>query len=392
MKLIRIKEHLTVILNDGSMLTSTTCTDEIYNKIVENQDNDIFVKGLLVPEMTKKEEEVIIKTKLLSDFNDSKYLSTFGSSVYLKGISELTVPEDLAIAILTAELNKDQEKLQSYLNFWTLASLNPDSRARMNLFWFLQRYGMTISKSGLFVAYRNVNLKSEGSGIDTKLADFVSAQYIRVKTKLKKSPKNYFVGYSKTDNGEELIIYTDIAKFNGKAMGSLADLYTKLSDENISPVYTDAHSGTFTIQIGQPVTMPREECDSKQENTCSNGLHVAGRSWLANGYFGQISLMVLVNPADVVAVPPSDNYDKMRVCAYYPIALIKRDKDGQIIDEKIDDGFEDDFIEKIAYEGDINNKDEANYSIVIPDIPEISRQKIIGKLQEISKSMKKYVN
>jgi len=104
MKIIRIKTHLTVILNDGSMLTSTTCTDEIYNQIVENQDNDNFVKGLLVPELTKKKEEIEIKTKLLSDFNDSKYLSTFGSSVYLKSISELTVPEDLAVAICLINL------------------------------------------------------------------------------------------------------------------------------------------------------------------------------------------------------------------------------------------------------------------------------------------------
>lgn len=388
MKIIRIKNHLTVILNSGDMLISTTCTDEIYNEIYKNQDNDDVVKGILVPEMTKKEEEVIVKTKLLSDFNESNHLSTFGSSVYLKKISELTVPEDLAVAILKAELNKDEELVQSYLNFWTLASLNPDSRARMNLFWFLQRYGMTISKSGLFIAYRNVKLKSEGKGIDTKLTDFISAQYIRVKTKLKKSPKNYFVG-SITDG--DLVITQDSSKL-GILTGNLAELYAKLSDENVSPVYTDSYTGKFTIKIGEPVTMSRAKCNSNQNETCSRGLHVAGRQWLANGYFGQISLMVLVNPADVVAVPPGDNYGKMRVCAYYPIALIKRDESGTIIDEKIDDGFEDDFINQIAYEGVINNQDEANYFINIPDIPEINKKKIIDRLQEISKSMKKYVN
>ncbi len=391
MKIIRIKNHLTVILNNGDMLTSTNCTDEIYNEVVKNQDNDNVVKNLLVPELTKKEVEVEVKTKLLTDLSGSKHLTVFGSSVYLKKISELTVPEDLAVALYKAEQEKDTELVQSYLNFWTLASLNPDSRARTNLFWFLNRYGMTISKSGLFVAYRNVKLKKEGKGIDTKLADFVSSQYTRVKTKLKKSPKNYFVGYQVELFDDNLMVTTDEGRLK-KVIGNLADMYLKLSDENVAPTYTDAHTGTFTIKIGEPVTMERSKCNSNQDDTCSRGLHVAGRTWIGKNSFGNISLMVLVNPADVVAVPPSDNYGKMRCCAYYPIALIQRDKNGDIIDEKIDDGFEDDFIEKIAYDGDINNVDDANYSINIPDIPEINKKKIVNRLQEISKNMKKYVN
>ena len=101
--------------------------------------------------------------------------------------------------------------------------------------------------------------------------------------------------------------------------------------------------------------------------------------------------MVLVNPADVVAVPPEDNYGKMRVCAYYPIQLIQRDENGYIIDEKIDDGFEDDFMHHIAYSGDINNTDIVNYTVDIPEIPEISKKKILNRLVEISNSLKKKV-
>lgn len=392
MKIIKIKQHLTVILADGSVLNHTNCNDELYNQIIENQGNEEKVKSLIAPELCKKEIEVKVKEKIIDGFENSKYLTKFGNSVYIKSISELTVPEDLAVAIASAELNQDTELLQSYLNFWTLASLNPDSRARTNLFWFLKRYGMTISKSGLFVAYRNVELKSEGKGIQSDLATFVSEQYTRVKTKLKKSPKNYFVGEAKTNDGTELQVYTDTAKFNGKALGCLADLYLKLSDVEVAPVYTDSYSRSFTIQIGTPVVMDRSKCNPNQDQTCSKGLHVAGRQWLSKGYFGKISLMVLVNPADVVAVPPNDNYGKMRVCAYYPIQLIKRDQNGDIIDEKIDDGFEDDFISHIAYEGTVNNNDETPYVITVPDIPELNRKNILSKLDSISKSMKKYVN
>lgn len=390
MKVIRIKNHITVILDNGTMLTNSNCTDELYNDVMANQNDEEQVQCLLVPEFCKKKEEIEVKTKMLTDFTASKYLSVFGNSVYIKSVSELTVPEDLAVALFKAEQDQDTELVQTYLNFWTLCSLNPDSRARTNLFWFLKRYGMTISKSGLFVAYRNVQLKSEGKTIKTELANFISNQYSRVKYKLKKSPKNYFIGYQVDLTEDNLIVHTDKAKFK-QILGKLDELYANLSDEQVAPVYTDAHTRTFTIKIGEPVTIDRSKCDAVQENTCSRGLHVAGRTWITKGSFGNISLMVLVNPADVVAVPPDDNYGKMRCCAYYPVQLIERDEDGEIIDQIIDDGFEDDFMHHIAYSGDINNTDIVNYTVDIPEIPEISKKKILNRLVEISNSLKKKV-
>lgn len=390
MKVIRIKNHITVILDNGTMLTNSNCTDELYNDVMANQNDEEQVQCLLVPEFCKKKEEIEVKTKMLTDFTASKYLSVFGNSVYIKSVSELTVPEDLAVALFKAEQDQDTELVQTYLNFWTLCSLNPDSRARTNLFWFLKRYGMVISKSGLFVAYRNVQLKSEGKQIKSDLANFVSNQYSRVKYKLKKSPKNYFVGYQVDLTEDNLIVHFDKSKFK-QVLGKLDELYTNLSDEEVAPVYTDAHTRTFTIKIGEPVTIDRSKCDSVQENTCSRGLHVAGRTWITKGSFGNISLMVLVNPADVVAVPPDDNYGKMRCCAYYPVQLIERDEDGEIIDQVIDDGFEDDFMHHIAYSGDINNTDIVNYTVDIPEIPEISKKKILNRLVEISNSLKKKV-
>lgn len=388
MKVIRIKNHITVILDNGTMLTNSNCTDELYNDVMANQNDEEQVQCLLVPEFCKKKEEIEVKTKMLTDFTASKYLSVFGNSVYIKSVSELTVPEDLAVALFKAEQDQDTELVQTYLNFWTLCSLNPDSRARTNLFWFLKRYGMIISKSGLFVAYRNVQLKSEGSEISSKWAEFISTSYSKVKYKFKKSPKNYTVG--KDMNGDKVCVLNPGLSLS-KVKGNLQELYNKLNDQDLSPVYTDAYTRTFTIKIGEPVTIDRSKCDSVQENTCSRGLHVAGRTWITEGSFGKISLMVLVNPADVVAVPPDDNYGKMRCCAYYPVQLIERDENGEIIDQVIDDGFEDDFMHHIAYSGDINNTDIVNYTVDIPEIPEISKKKILNRLVEISNSLKKKV-
>ena len=177
----------------------------------------------------------------------------------------------------------------------------------------------------------------------------------------------------------------DSSSVEGTLLGVLSDLYTELSNVEVSTIYTDCHTRTFNIKLGEIVSMPRNQCDSDQNATCSRGLHVAGKSWLQKNYFGDVGLRVLVNPADVVAVPPQDSYGKMRVCAYYPVNAIQYGEDGQIVDMPIEDGFEDDFMNKICYTGNFNNLDEQPYNIENVIIPEIDKSKINNILLEKSK-------
>lgn len=384
MKIIRVMNTVTVVLNNGEIISSSECTDEMFVNIYNNQTDEDYVKSILIPEFKNKQTIVTEKKNLMEDLEYSQYLTAKGSSVYLLDISELSVPEDLVEAILLAEKEKDEELIQSYLNFWTLVSLNPDSRCRQNLFWFLNKYGMTISKSGLFVAYRNVKIKKAGVSIDPKLANFISSEYARIKFISKKSPKDYLV--LKTIDG-----YVLTKTSYNNTIGNLSDLYKQLSDVETSTVYTDGYTGKFEIKLGEIVSMPREECDSVQENSCSKGLHVAGKTWLKENYFGDVGLMVLVNPADVVAVPPIDDYGKMRTCAYYPVSIVEFDKNGDIIDTEIEDGFEDDFIDKICYSGLINNNDINPYFVTIPDIPELDKSKINNRLLEMAMGLNKLV-
>lgn len=383
MKIIRILNSITVILKNGEIISSDICTDEIFNFIYNNQDDEELIKEILIPEFTAKKKLIEVKKSLLENAGNSKYLVTKGNSIYIPTISELSVPEDLVNAILKAEDNNNEELIQTYLNFWTLVSLNPDSRCRQNLFWFLNKYGMTISKSGLFVAYRNVHIKKEGTNIKAELANFISSKYSQIKFVNKKSPKNYTVI-------EEKGVYSIVPinhQIDGDVIGNLDELYKELSNVEVSTIYTDGYTKTFNIKLGEIVSIPREKCDSTQEHTCSRGLHVAGKDWLQSNYFGDVGLMVLVNPADVVAVPPDDNYGKMRTCAYYPVSVVQFDDDGKIISLSIEDGFEDDFIDKICFQGVKNTDDSSPYCIIIPETPEIDRNIINQRLLELAKSM-----
>lgn len=389
MKLIRLMETITVVLSSGEIISSSTCDDAMFNDIYKHQGDEDYVRNLLLPEFNTKRKEAEQKKALFSGLSDSKYLSTKGSSVYIESISQLSLPEDLVKAILKAESEGDEDLIQVYLNFWTLTSLNPDSRCRQNLFWFLNKYGMTISKSGLFVGYRNVSVKKQGANFDTELAKFISSEYARIKFVSKKSPKNFSV--YKVDKDSAYYVRSASVKDEGIWVGNLQELYKELSNVEVAPVYTDHYTRKFEIKLGEIVSMPRNKCDSVQENSCSRGLHVAGKSWLTSNYFGDTALMVLVNPADVVAVPPIDDYGKMRTCAYYPVSIVEFDECGRIIDLGIEDGFEDDFIEKICYSGQVNNYDPNPYNVTIPDIPELDKAKINSRLLDIAKSMNKVI-
>lgn len=310
-KVIKIDNKVTVFLENGEVVEKEVTEDE-FKKVVEAQTDEEVLK-LLCPEYQKSIESHNNALTLIEKIQKSKLLSMRGDVVYWEEVSCLSVPEELAKAIIKAEEEHNELKISTYRNFWTLMSLNPDERCRKNLFWFLQKYGMTISRCGFFVGYRNVD---------------------------------------------------------------------KTEEEN---VFTDHHSHTFKIRIGEMVTMDRDKCDTVQENTCSTGLHIGGRGWLKENYFGDTGLACLINPADVVAVPPYDNYGKLRTCAYLPMDIIHYDETSNVIPLDVEDGFDCSYVTKVIYEGTMGTKEDSTYKINIPEIPGITVKSIQDKLLEIAK-------
>lgn len=310
-KVIKIDNKVTIFLENGAIIEKEVTEDE-FKKVVEAQTDEEVLK-LLCPEYQKSVELHNNALTLVEKIQKSKLLSMRGDVVYWEEVSCLSVPEELVKAIIKAEEEHNELKISTYRNFWTLMSLNPDERCRKNLFWFLQKYGMTISRCGFFVGYRNVD---------------------------------------------------------------------KTEEEN---VFTDHHSHTFKIRIGEMVTMDRDKCDTVQENTCSTGLHIGGRGWLKENYFGDTGLACLINPADVVAVPPYDNYGKLRTCAYLPMDIIHYDETSNVIPLDVEDGFDCSYVTKVIYEGTMGTKEDSTYRINIPEIPGTTVESIQDKLLEIAK-------
>lgn len=82
---------------------------------------------------------------------------------------------------------------------------------------------------------------------------------------------------------------------------------------------TDQYSGKLDNTPGKVQTMARNQISDDPRTPCHEGLHVGALSY-ASG-FGPTTIIVKVNPADVVCVPYDESARKMRVCRYEVIGF-----------------------------------------------------------------------
>jgi len=89
-----------------------------------------------------------------------------------------------------------------------------------------------------------------------------------------------------------------------------------LGFKGITEDWKDCHTRTVDNSIGAKPRMKRNEVDDNWRLLCSSGYHVGSEQY-ATG-FGARTIIVKIDPADVVSVP--DAGWKMRVCAYEVVA------------------------------------------------------------------------
>lgn len=82
----------------------------------------------------------------------------------------------------------------------------------------------------------------------------------------------------------------------------------------------DCYSNTFDNSPGQNPTVDRNMVDDDARNECSYGLHVGAKEY-ATG-FGTRTVLVRLNPKDVVACTADYGFQKMRCCSYHVIKEI----------------------------------------------------------------------
>ena len=355
-----VNDVLTIVLNDGSILSKPGATTQDFIN-ARNATSDVEILNIvatqeIITERKKQEFEAekarALKAgiKLLSNLHD---FTVEGTSVYLKGINrslpQLLVEEFLRIVnyyvsdgyrfqgdIETA-LSEDDE-YQSLKRFFMWCCLNPRAEVADKLYNFLKNNSFKITKQGFFVALRNVVTLHGG----TELVQFVSNAYNKVKAVWKKSPDDYTVFL---DNGEYKFVHNsdlyetvediddetgeswedEIAINHGERIGGLTELYLDLPNRAENR-FTDAHTKTFDIRVGRPVSMDPGACRWNTDDCGAEGLHFTADEIHYVGC-GDQSVLVLINPMKVVGIGES----KGRCWEYLPIMTVPREEATEIL-------------------------------------------------------------
>jgi hypothetical protein len=255
--------------------------------------------------------------------------------------TRVPVPEAIAMQINRFVQEGKQDKIRSLINFWALALMNPNPDARDRFFEYCMEYGATLTPSGHVFLYKSVQQLGE-TDFDERLVDFVNKQYEdALSDDFIEDVDKYFEGIEVWVHNR-MNVYTtrwihggfpdfmeDVDRPDISFVGLISELREKFQDTHgVKALYTDWYSRTFRIRLGEPQFEDRNLCDPNINHECSKGLHVGSYRYVRhfNNYDG-VTLGVLVNPANVVALPNYDN-SKIRVCEYYPYCVMTKDEDG----------------------------------------------------------------
>jgi hypothetical protein len=92
-----------------------------------------------------------------------------------------------------------------------------------------------------------------------------------------------------------------------------------LAYKRVRENYFDCHTGTMDNSPGRIVEMERNKVDDNKDNTCSQGLHFCSQEYLKS-FGGARTVIVKINPRDVVSIPSDYNNSKGRACRYEVIS------------------------------------------------------------------------
>ena len=96
--------------------------------------------------------------------------------------------------------------------------------------------------------------------------------------------------------------------------------------------YTDCHSGNMDNSVGTVVKMARNQVNEDAKQTCSAGLHFCSRSYLTSfgNEKGNRTVVVKINPRDVVSIPVDYNNAKGRCCEYEVLYELEHGKERKL--------------------------------------------------------------
>jgi hypothetical protein len=310
-------------------VTVVDCNNDSYSGVIEadkveqlkTADLSTIIQ-LLSPKQEVKEEKNNTKQEereLVSNFLDifegCNDFEVVKDKVFFKGVKSIEIPSIIVARFVELLYSMEDKRQDNYYEFKALEAeyqslkaftlkllLNPLESSREQLLTFVRNNSITITKHGNLVLYRACYEGNEAN----ELVKFVAKEYLKIKA-WKKAPSQYEV----FDDNSYIAVHTD--KLNGynKYVGNLAELYSQLPEmQKKGKQYYSSH-GKKKIVIGDIYKIDDEDVDLNANVCHSGGLHAASVDYNYSGY-GNVNLVVLINPAKTITVPTYD-FGKMRV-------------------------------------------------------------------------------
>tara|TARA_R110000765_G_scaffold80735_1_gene158251 strand:- start:12 stop:854 length:843 start_codon:yes stop_codon:yes gene_type:complete len=116
--------------------------------------------------------------------------------------------------------------------------------------------------------------------------------------------------------------------------------------KNVTDGYMDNHSGTFDNSVGKVCEVARNEVDDQRDRTCSYGLHFCSLPYLTKmwGFQGH-TMIVEIDPADVVSIPSDYNNTKGRTCKYTVVGELKPGHEDNYSEKSVVDYDDDEYVD-----------------------------------------------
>lgn len=89
-----------------------------------------------------------------------------------------------------------------------------------------------------------------------------------------------------------------------------------LAYKNVNVNFTSVYDDKTDNTPGTVVQMRRQDVEHDPDRTCSKGLHFAAWGYLSHYAPGRKTVLLSINPADVVSIPTDYNNMKGRACQY----------------------------------------------------------------------------
>jgi hypothetical protein len=143
---------------------------------------------------------------------------------------------------------------------------------------------------------------------------------------------------------------TELYDFLEKGNLPITDDGCFLAYKQVRSNFTDIYTGKMDNSVGTVVEMPRNEVNEDSNQTCSHGLHFCSRDYI-NVMGPGITVILKINPRDVVAIPKDYNDTKGRACRVEIISVLNEN-------EKLEGSYRDLHPEADEYPTDDNELNE----------------------------------